>query len=89
MVLMRRLTIDVDSGIADWIERRRGAMSPEEFAVRAIAEYRAADERATAVRMAHMQDEMSGRLDELQARIQRLDRSLKERRVLRPAGARH
>jgi hypothetical protein len=89
MVLMRRLTIEVDSGIAEWIERRRGGMSPEEFAVRAIGEYRAADERATAARMAHMQDEMSGRLDELQTRIQRLDKSLKERRVLRLAGTRH
>ncbi len=89
MVLMRRLTIEVDNGMADWIERRRGTMSPGEFAVRAIAEYRAADEQATAARMAHMQDEMSGRLDELQTRIQRLDKSLKERRVLRLAGTRH
>jgi hypothetical protein len=86
MVLMRRLTIEVDSGIAEWIERRRGAMSPEEFAARAVGEYRSADERATAARMARMHDEMSGRLDELQERISRLDRSLKERRALQPAG---
>ncbi len=87
MVLMSRLTIEVDSGTADWIERRRGAMSKEEFVTRAIAEYRAADGQATAARMAHMHDDMAGRLDELQARIRRLDRSLKERRVLQPAGA--
>jgi predicted esterase YcpF (UPF0227 family) len=86
MVLMRRLTIEVDEGIAGWIERRRGAMSPEEFAAKAIDAYRAADDRATAVRMAHMHDEMTHRLDELQSRIQRLDRSLKERRVLHTVG---
>lgn len=87
MVLMRRLTIEVDSGVAEWIERRKGAMSPEEFAARAIAEYRAADERATAVRMTRMHDEMSLRLEELQERISRLNRSLKERPSLQPAGA--
>ena len=87
MVLMRRLTIEADSDVSEWIERRRGTMSPEEFAARALTEYRAADERATAVRMARMHEEISGRLGELQERIGRLDRSLKERRALQPAGA--
>jgi hypothetical protein len=87
MVLMRRLTIEVDSGVAEWIERRKGTMRPEEFAARAIAEYRAADERATAVRMTRMHDEMSDRLDDLQERISRLNRSLKERHARQPASA--
>ncbi len=62
-------------------------MSPEEFAARAIIEYRAADEHATAVRMSYLQAGITDRLDELQARIRRLDRSLKERGAPLPAGA--
>jgi hypothetical protein len=81
MVSMRRLTIEVEDDIYGWIERRRGSASPEEFAAMAIASYRAIDEHGTDARMAHMHDEMARRLDELQQRIQRLDRNLRERRV--------
>jgi hypothetical protein len=47
MVPMRRLTIEVEDDIYVWIELRRGSASPEEFAARAIASYRATDEHGT------------------------------------------
>ncbi len=79
MVPMHRLTIEVDEDTYGWIGRRRGSASPEEFAARAIAAYRTADEHGTDARMAQMHADMAHRLDELQQRIRRLDRSLRER----------
>jgi hypothetical protein len=76
---MHRLTIEVDDDTYGWIERRRGGASPEKFAARAIAAYRTADEHGTAARMTQMHVDMERRLDELQQRIRRLDRSLRER----------
>jgi hypothetical protein len=85
MVPMRRLTIEVDDDIYGWIERRRGSASPEEFAARAIASYRTADEHGTEARMTQMHLDMAHRLDELQQRIKLLDRNLRERHAV-PAG---
>jgi hypothetical protein len=79
MVPMRRLTIEVDEDIYGWIERRRGSASPDEFATRAIAAYRLADEHGTEARMTQIHPDMAHRLDELQQRIQRLDRDLRKR----------
>ena len=80
MVPMHRLTIEVDDDTCRWIERRRGSASPEEFAARTIVAYRTADEHGTAARMEQMHSEMAQRLEELQERIHRLDRGLRERR---------
>jgi hypothetical protein len=85
MVPMHRLTIEVEEDVYGWIERRRGSASPEEFAARAIASYRATDEQGTEARMAHMHEDMARRLDELRQRIQQLDRNLQERHIV-PAG---
>jgi hypothetical protein len=85
MVPMRRLTIEVDDDTYGWIERRRGSASPDEVATRAIAAYRTADEHGTEARMTQMHLDMARRLDELQQRIQRLDRNLRERHAV-PAG---
>jgi len=81
MVLMRRLTIEVDDDTCRWIEQRRGSVSPEEFAARAIASCRTADDRGAEARMARMHDDMARQIEELGERIQRLDRDLRERRM--------
>ena len=83
MVLMRRLTIEVDDDTCRWIERQRGSASPEDFAARAIAACRTTDDRSADVRMARMHDDMARQIEELGERIQRLDRDLRERRGAR------
>ncbi|HUL62682.1 MAG TPA: hypothetical protein VLT35_06430 [Methanocella sp.] len=81
MVLMRRLTIEVDDATCRWIERRRGSARPEEFAARAIAACRARDDRGADAGTARAHADIGHRIDQLGQRIQRLDRELRDRRA--------
>lgn len=76
---MRTLTIELDDEVFSWLERRRGQLRPEDYASRALREYRAIDEKGIAVRFARVHEDMAGQLDELQHRIRRLDESLRGR----------
>lgn len=78
MVLMRSLNVKIDDDLYEWINERRGDMEIEEFTKMALKEYRNLDAKSTSVKVTRLRDSLSSRLDELESRIMRLNRSLKE-----------
>ena len=71
MVRMREITLQVDEDVFEWLERHRGKTGLDEFAGRLLGDHVRSGAGTTA-----MHEDMAKRLDELEARIKRLNVSL-------------
>lgn len=78
MVLMKEMTLQMDDELLGWVIKRKGDMKAEEFIKKALREYMAIDTRATGIRIDKFQEKLTGRLDELESRIGRLNKSFSE-----------
>jgi hypothetical protein len=75
---MKEMTLQMDDELLGWVIKRKGDMKAEEFIKKALREYMAIDTRATGIRIDKFQEKLTGRLDELESRIGRLNKSFSE-----------